>query len=410
MGKGFRIDALGIKAGILKTVAPSISAAQGSQSFIDQTNTVFDDAMAADRFDAANTAIHAAFVAANALHDRNWRDRMESRLERLKLLQVQFGKLADMRSRLAKNPADPDANTLVGKYCCFDKGDWKVGLPMLAIGSEKAPQTLAVTELSRPSDTSEVMKLANGWWNLSQNLATTRRLRVMRHSSAIYSRFVSNLQGPQLAEARKRIETTELATARPINLMPMIDVAQDGVRGHWKMQSNGLLAYGENGWDDSFRELRIRCQVPDEYDFRISFLAADKRNYVRMLLSHAGHVFAWDMGQTTFTNYISYYGIETVGNRDPNSSSANGPILDAGSSHSAVVKVRKNSIACYLDGTQLSEVKTDFANVNMMKGLHNPAQSIGNGLGLGGACYNAMGSTLFTKLELVEIASEDSEQ
>ena len=44
---------------------------------------------------------------------------------------------------LEKQPGDPTANLAAGRYYCFVKGDWEMGIPMLALGSETALKELA---------------------------------------------------------------------------------------------------------------------------------------------------------------------------------------------------------------------------------------------------------------------------
>ena len=36
----------------------------------------------------------------------------------------------------------PPANLTVGKYYCFQKGDWEKGLPMLALGQDETLKAL----------------------------------------------------------------------------------------------------------------------------------------------------------------------------------------------------------------------------------------------------------------------------
>jgi hypothetical protein len=405
----FQIDGLGIKAAALISVAGSLSANQPHQSIEENTNQLIDEALKADRYDVAKSAANAGLLAANAVEDSKWSGQINARLNEINLAQEAFAKLHDARAKFATDPKDPESNTLIGKYECFEKGNWTSGLAMLAIGSDATTKALALAELSHPSEPLKVMEMTDGWWDLAQNLPPAQRLHVMRHAGSLYRRVLSSLTGLRLLEARKRIDGIDSATGRVIDLMPLIDVSQDEVHGHWVMQKEGLLAYGEDETADASRELRIRCHVPDEYDFRIEFTAPKKRVFVEQLLSHAGHVFAWEMGETGFSQYASCYGFNAVDRRVPNRSSLDGPILEAGSSHTSVVKVRKNFVAGYLDGERMVELKTNYSDLNALRNPLVPDRRIGDGLGLGGGAYKAMGSVRFTKIELVEITSVDEE-
>ena len=48
---------------------------------------------------------------------------------------------------LDRNPTHPAANQMVGKYRCFNKGNWITGLPMLALGSDPELKALAIVDL-----------------------------------------------------------------------------------------------------------------------------------------------------------------------------------------------------------------------------------------------------------------------
>ena len=70
------------------------------------------------------------------------------------------------------NSTDPEANLVVGKYRCFQQGEWdKEGLWGLIKGSDVALKELATAEMRKPKSPEEQKKLGDGWWDLAGNTA-----------------------------------------------------------------------------------------------------------------------------------------------------------------------------------------------------------------------------------------------
>jgi hypothetical protein len=67
-----------------------------------------------------------------------------------------------------KNPADPAANFEIGRFQCFVKGDWDVGLSFLAKGSDAGLGALAAKDLAAPTDPERQLEVADGWWDLAE--------------------------------------------------------------------------------------------------------------------------------------------------------------------------------------------------------------------------------------------------
>ena len=70
---------------------------------------------------------------------------------------------------LGRNPTDAAANLAVGRYLCFDKGQWAAGLPMLARSSDAKLKVLAAADLKGGTSTDEVVRLGNAWWEFARD-------------------------------------------------------------------------------------------------------------------------------------------------------------------------------------------------------------------------------------------------
>ena len=186
----------------------------------------------------------------------------------------------------------------------------------------------------------------------------------------------------------KRIaEAAVLGGPRAINLISLIDAEKDTVHGNWKV-SDGQLTCARS----SYGRLRIPYQPSEEYDFRIEYTRTGGEG-VAQLLTHAGHEFAF-IGGAMGKNY----GFDLIGGRGVNSSKLTVkfamPVAD-GKRYSMVIKVRKKSVAAYLDGKLLVEHKTDYSDLKIYD-----AWSVGEGaLGIG-----STQPTTFHAIDLIEVS------
>ena len=92
---------------------------------------LIDEAAAAGRYDVAQQVAAATLAAARKANDRGL---SKTLLNQMKSLKEQAAAKADFqqgRETLAKNPADPTANSAVGRYLCLVRNDWEHGLPEL---------------------------------------------------------------------------------------------------------------------------------------------------------------------------------------------------------------------------------------------------------------------------------------
>lgn len=77
---------------------------------------------------------------------------------------------------LALNPDDAGAHLTLGKYLCFQKDDWIVGLPHLAKGSDATLKSVASKELAEPPKTApEQIGMGDVWLEAIRKLPALRR-------------------------------------------------------------------------------------------------------------------------------------------------------------------------------------------------------------------------------------------
>lgn len=393
VAKQFQIDALKVKARALVAMSKLVTAARKNPALPAQMEAFIAQALAADRYDLARDASTAAAAAATQVRDITWAERIQAQAKPIAEAQAEFLKIADTWSALEKDPADPDANFRIGSYRCFVKEDWPAGLPLLAIGSDPAIKNLALADLNNPTYSDQIIGLGDGWWGVADRLPQFERVRVKRHAAEIYTRLLSKTGPIPYDRLQKRLDEVENSLGRLVNLLPMLDLDRDADGGTWLMDQHGLYADA----NAPGHPLRLRYHPPDEYDLRVEFIAFDKRVSLELFLTHAGHLFGCNMGSAV-KGYTSLYTLDAIDGNIQNRASVDGPILEHNSSHTILIKVRRDRVAAYIDDGRLLDFATDYGNLKLQPRADH-ADYVDDGLGLNVPA----GPIMFTRIELIEI-------
>jgi serine/threonine protein kinase/formylglycine-generating enzyme required for sulfatase activity/WD40 repeat protein len=183
------------------------------------------------------------------------------------------------------------------------------------------------------------------------------------------------------------------ANARTIDLLALVDVDRDSVKGKWTRGADGISS-------DNSAFCRIKFPygpVPAEYDFRVEFTAKGGGNDVLQLLSAGGSNFSflmgawggkWDGFDAVTGHPLTRDGTNIIG----------GPTsIKRNTRHTVVISVRKDSVSATIDGKLVVKHATNYADLRMPN-----EWKIGDGLlGLG----TTIDPTTFHKAELVDLTA-----
>ncbi|MCX6897187.1 MAG: hypothetical protein NT105_00675 [Verrucomicrobia bacterium] len=109
------------------------------------------------------------------------------------------------------------------------------------------------------------------------------------------------------ATIAQTLPTNDPAWSRAVNLMPLIDPAQNRVGGNWSLQGGALVSD-----NTTTAKIQIPYLVPAEYDFRIVFNCTQGRGPIIQMFSQAGRAAAWVIGAGENT----VFGFDTVGGKN----------------------------------------------------------------------------------------------
>lgn len=218
----YEIDGLSVKVdAVLKASLRGNSPAKTTEN-IKAALGLIDPLLAAEDFEVAAKIV--ALVRPVAGTDRALRLAIQDRAQVVDAARATHERLAPLMEKLKTAPDDPAANLAIGSFLCFSKGDWQRGLPMLAKGSDANLKQLAMLDLSAPSKPDDVIRLADGWWDVSAKEAAASRTVVHRHAASLYKMVLEGTTGLRRALLVHRIAD---AGAEPTVPLPSHQAPKD---------------------------------------------------------------------------------------------------------------------------------------------------------------------------------------
>ena len=184
-----------------------------------------DDYKAADRL--VKTAQAAAFAASSPTLEAAVRGRARE----VEALAAAYSDAVQAAEKtLAEKPDDPDANLVLGKFLCLDKGDWGRGLPMLAEGSDPDLKALALSDLASVSDPDAQQELAKTYATRAEGKRVPPK-RMLRRSCYWLQKAAVQFTGFRRTEIEKKVADIE-KNLPP--LRPAIVSAYYGTNNDWQ--------------------------------------------------------------------------------------------------------------------------------------------------------------------------------
>ena len=149
------------------------------------------------------------------------------------------------------------------------------------------------------------------------------------------------------------------ASARRMDLLPLMDVKRDSVAGNWQIRNRELISDGAG-----YARIEIPFTPPEEYDFQVTFTRQSGKNDVNQILTHAGHSFMWMMNGMDNNSWA----LDTVGGARAgvNATTVKLPPIENGRKYTSLIQVRKNYVAAYLDGKPVGAWSTNYQDLQIL--------------------------------------------
>jgi hypothetical protein len=288
LGTTFRVDVLQLKAEAATTIAKSLRTAEARKGFVAQLQPVIEEALDVERHDVARPLADLALSVSRAGTDAALVRQATAGVVKVRETEAAYAEFGKAQAVLAKNPMDPDANLAAGRFQCFVKGNWPVGLPLLARGSDLSLKSAAESDLAAPQSADGQAKLGDVWWDCAEKLGGPARAAARHRAGTWYRQAVPSMdKGLARAKVEHRLKETDPAPpeAPAVAVTPdnPVAVAPASLPANNKAANQALLA-------DAKRVL-ARGTAPEQDDVAKKLLAEAARGtdaaYSEFLLDKA---------------------------------------------------------------------------------------------------------------------------
>jgi hypothetical protein len=235
----FDIDSMSMKNAALTSASKVAKSPEESLALVDALLALIDDQIRADQYDAADKAATLAVQLARKGGEIAVVTRATTRSKEVSEAKGLFQSMKTVLQTLAKNPEDASANFEMGKFLCFVKGSWDLGLRFLVKGSEPSLKMLAEKEIAAPAQISEQVGLADGWWELAEKeKSSLRKSQLQAHAKALYEAALPEATGLLRAKIEKRLEAVNVTSSGESKQKSVLGFNPIGT---WTKQDTGTL-------------------------------------------------------------------------------------------------------------------------------------------------------------------------
>lgn len=113
------------------------------------------------------------------------------------------------RQQLQADPSNADANQVLGRFLCFEKGDWAKGVDMLAKGSDAALAKLAAEDAAVSDVPIVRIVLGHDWWDYAGTQQGAAKVRCQERAAFWYLTALPDAPPDEGPELRKQIATAD---------------------------------------------------------------------------------------------------------------------------------------------------------------------------------------------------------
>ncbi|MCE9547028.1 MAG: hypothetical protein K8T25_16255 [Planctomycetia bacterium] len=205
MGEAYQIDALEMASVVLTKLATAPQKLAQHKSVAEEALKLVNQAVVQDNFMRADQFGRIALGEAKKARNKELLVQIQDRVAEVVELSKTYEGVKTALVTLKTTPDDPAANSTVGKYLCFVKGDWSKGVPMLSLGKEEALKQLALNDLKGAASPAEYVKLGDAWWTLAEKEPRTTKKQIQAHAGDWYKKALPDLSGLMKIKTEKRL-------------------------------------------------------------------------------------------------------------------------------------------------------------------------------------------------------------
>ncbi|HEY1189136.1 MAG TPA: hypothetical protein VGE74_15890 [Gemmata sp.] len=190
---------------VLKVVAVKAPASE-AQALANFLLKAVDDAVTADELEVAERLVKLAEQSANRSRSARTAGLAATRAKEVEAFKKEAESVRAAQKALDANPNDAAAAAVVGRYHCFQKGNWERGLPLLAASDDAKLKSVADKEVAGPKEPAELVAVGDGWYDLGKAAPVHHKRAMLGRAHEFYTKAAPNLTGLTRTRVDKRLE------------------------------------------------------------------------------------------------------------------------------------------------------------------------------------------------------------
>lgn len=203
----FQVDGLALRLKLLDDLAKSPRKTESAEAMRNDALQLLLDAFDADNFDVALPAYERLVEFTRIKGDRAELARLAQRKQPLEAAKQAYVAAASAAAALKANPSDAAASETLGKYLCFVKNRWDVGLPHLVRAAEVKLRVVATIDLEATRSPQDTLSLADQYWEMADDYKQPFSRGLHLRAAQCYQTAHATLpDGLEKLKAHKRID------------------------------------------------------------------------------------------------------------------------------------------------------------------------------------------------------------
>ncbi|HVR86465.1 MAG TPA: hypothetical protein VMU54_19235, partial [Planctomycetota bacterium] len=264
-------DPLALKSAALAASLKTARTAEDMSGLVESMLRLVDDLVRVDQYGEADKTATSALSLAKKAADGPLIARASTRAKEVADAKTLYQGLKGVLETLARTPEDGSANLEMGKYLCYVKGMWDLGLRFIDKSSDAALKSLAQKELALPTQSAELAALGDGWWDLAEKeKSPLRRGQLLAHARNLYDAALPDAPPLIRAKIEKRLDAPAPGsnTNAPVDLLSLVDLKKDVYTGAWKKDGAKIISPAK-AKPVVASALRVPYLPPAEYDLKM---------------------------------------------------------------------------------------------------------------------------------------------
>ena len=203
-------DVVEMKADVLTGVVKVIRGGETGAHLAQAAALLAEEAVARDDYELADRLLNLGGLAARKANNKIIAAELTARVRAVSRTARAYAPVEKALAVLANDPLDAEANDEVGRWYCFEKNDWPIGLAYLAKGKNTAVADLAERDLAAMDGTispDRQQQLGDGWWDVSGSVRGAAKAPYVCRAAFWYQKALAEISGLEKAAIVKRLET-----------------------------------------------------------------------------------------------------------------------------------------------------------------------------------------------------------